>query len=114
MLCASMFTAQLTFLVGVDRTGNEVQNLITFSSQRLYRVKHTQDLCAAISVLLLYLFLVMFMWMLMEGVVLYVVLIKVSVRRSQCYIAAFTALSFGQTYAKLLTNHISTRNILQA
>ena len=114
MLCGSMFTAQLTFVVGVDRTGSEVQNPITFSSQCLYHVKQTQDWCAAISVLLLYLFLVMFMWMLMEGVVLYLVLIKVSVRRSQCYIAAFTALSFGQTYTKRITNHMSTHNIPQA
>ena len=63
-------------------------------------------MCAAISVLLLYLFLVMFMWMLMEGVILYVVLVKVFVRRSQRYIAAFTALSFGQTDAKPITNYI--------
>ena len=115
MLCGSMFAAQLTFVVGVDRTDSEVQNLIAFSSQSLMPCKtHTQDLCAAISVLLLYLFLVMFMWMLMEGVVLYVVLVKVFVRRSQCYIASFTALSFGKTYVKPIINYMPTHNIFEA
>ena len=36
-----------------------------------------QTLCSAIAVLLHYLFMVMFMWMLMEGVVLYVKLVRV-------------------------------------
>ena len=55
-----------------------------------------QAVCSAIAVLLHYLFLVVFMWMLMEGVVLYVALVKVFVKFHKRYIAAFTVASYGQ------------------
>lgn len=48
------------------------------------------------AVALHYLFLVSFMWMLMEGVVLYVLLVKVFVEGSQKkYIIWFTVASYG-------------------
>ena len=50
-----------------------------------------------IAVFLHYLFLVTFMWMLMEGVVLYIVLVKVFVNGSEkAYIILFTVLSYGE------------------
>ena len=55
-----------------------------------------QVVCSAIAVLLHYLFLVVFMWMLMEGVVLYVALVKVFIKFHKRYIAAFTVASYGQ------------------
>ena len=50
------------------------------------------------AVLLHYLFLVSFMWMLMEGVVLYIVLVKVFVEASKkkYYLILFTLLSYGK------------------
>lgn len=45
--------------------------------------------------LLHYFFLVTFMWMLMEGVVLYVALVRVFVKKQKYYIAAFTIVSYG-------------------
>ena len=56
-----------------------------------------QAVCSAIAVLLHYLFLVVFMWMLMEGVILYVKLVKVLVEHHKRYIAAFTVASYGQS-----------------
>jgi len=47
-------------------------------------------------VLLHYFFLVTFMWMLMEGVVLYVALVRVFVKHKTRYIIAFTAISYGK------------------
>ena len=55
----------------------------------------TQAVCSAIAVLLHYLFLVVFMWMLMEGVVLYVALVKVFIKHRKRYIAGFTITSYG-------------------
>ena len=54
--------------------------------------------CAVSAVLLQYLFLVSFMWMLMEGVVLYVVLVKVFTKSTivKYYILVFTLLSYGK------------------
>ena len=44
-----------------------------------------------------YLYLVTFMWMLMEGVVLYVVLVKVFIEKSKKrYLVLFTVLSYGE------------------
>jgi len=54
-----------------------------------------QKACQAIAVLLHYFFLVTFMWMLMEGVVLYVALVRVFVKKQKYYIAAFTIVSYG-------------------
>jgi hypothetical protein len=56
-----------------------------------------QDACSAVAVLLHYLYLVSFMWMLMEGVVLYVVLVKVYIQNSEKnYLVLFTVLSYGK------------------
>ena len=55
-----------------------------------------QRACSAVAVLLHYLYLVSFMWMLMEGVVLYIVLVKVFIQRSKKrYLILFTSLSYG-------------------
>ena len=43
------------------------------------------------------------MWMLMEGVVLYVALVKVFVKYHKRYIAAFTAASYGRLVPKNCT-----------
>ena len=40
-------------------------------------------------------FLVTFMWMLMEGVVLYVALVRVFIKHPKRYIVCFTLLSYG-------------------
>ena len=47
-------------------------------------------------VLLHYMWLVVFMWMLMEGVVLHVKLVKVFVTYTKYYIVAFTLASYGK------------------
>ena len=52
--------------------------------------------CRLVAVLLHYWFLVSFMWMLMEGVVLYVALVRVFVKHHSRYIAAFTVASYGE------------------
>ena len=51
--------------------------------------------CQAVAVLLHYFFLVTFMWMLMEGVVLYVALVKVFVKRKKLYMLGFAVTSYG-------------------
>jgi len=53
--------------------------------------------CQVVAVLLHYFFLVTFMWMLMEGVVLYVALVRVFVKHKTRYIIAFTAVSYGKS-----------------
>ena len=60
-----------------------------------YRYTSFQIVCSAIAILLQYLFLVTFMWMLMEGVVLYVTLVKVFVHNHKYYIIGFTVASYG-------------------
>ena len=77
-LCISLGVAQLTFVAGVGSTGDPVPI-------------H----CQVVAVLIHYLFLVSFMWMLMEGVVLYVILIKVFVTNTKGYLIAFTLTSYG-------------------
>ena len=52
--------------------------------------------CQVVAVLLHYLFMVTFMWMLMEGVVLYVALVRVFTKHQARYIAAFTIVSYGE------------------
>ena len=54
--------------------------------------------CRLVAVLLHYWFLVSFMWMLMEGVVLYVALVKIFVSHHGRYIAAFTITSYGEDH----------------
>ena len=48
-----------------------------------------------VAVLLHYSFLVTFMWMLMEGVILYVTLVRVFIVNKKRYLAAFTIISYG-------------------
>ena len=50
------------------------------------------------AVLLQYFFLVTFMWMLMEGVVLYVVLVRVFIKHHKRYVAGFTVASYGEFF----------------
>lgn len=61
--------------------------------------------CQVIAVLLHYFFLVSFMWMLMEGVVLYIILVKVFVGNTRKYMLMFTLTSYGLPllYMGLLT-----------
>ena len=54
-----------------------------------------QEVCQTVAIVLHYLFLVAFMWMLMEGVVLYVVLVRVFIKREKLYMLAFTLVSYG-------------------
>ncbi|XP_043550675.1 adhesion G protein-coupled receptor E2-like isoform X4 [Chiloscyllium plagiosum] len=57
-LCVSLFLAELLFLVGIPRTENKTS-------------------CAVIAGLLHYLFLACFSWMLLEGIQLYLMVVKV-------------------------------------
>ncbi|CAI8010534.1 Adhesion G protein-coupled receptor L3 [Geodia barretti] len=75
-LSISLFVAQLLFVVGVDKTQNQIA-------------------CQTIAVVLHYAFLVTFMWMLMEGVVLYVALVRVFVTKPHRYVIGFTVVSYG-------------------
>ena len=87
-LCISLGIAQLTFVAGVGSTGDPVPI-------------H----CQVVAVLLHYFFLVSFMWMLMEGVILYIALVRVFVERKKLYLFAFTVTSYGLPllYLGLLT-----------
>ena len=78
-LCISLGIAQLIFVAGVDQSASD----------------HVPIHCKVIAVLLHYFFLVSFMWMLMEGVVLYIILIKVFIADTKRYILAFTMASYG-------------------
>ena len=78
-LCISLGIAQLTFVAGVDQSASD------------YIPIH----CQVIAVLLHYFFLVSFMWMLMEGVVLYFIVIKVFVTNTKRYMLFFTIASYG-------------------
>lgn len=77
-LCTTLFIAQLMFIVAVDKTSNKVA-------------------CATIATLLHYFFLVSFMWMLMEGVVLYIMLVNVFRFRlmGRRYYIGFALLCYG-------------------
>ena len=88
-LCISLGIAQLIFVAGVDQSASD----------------HVPIHCQVIAVLLHYFFLVSFMWMLMEGVVLYVVLVRVFVKNKKLYMLAFTIASYGipLVYLGLLT-----------
>ena len=79
-LCISLAVAQLTFIAGVDKNSN---------------TDNVPIHCQVIAVLLHYFFLVSFMWMLMEGVVLYVALVRVFVKHKKRYMVAFTVASYG-------------------
>ncbi len=59
-----------------------------------------QNGCAAVAVLLHYFFLVTFMWMLMEGAVLYVILVKVFVvELKKKHLTLITVFSYGMGVA---------------
>lgn len=63
---------------------------------RIINVILLQILCSVIALALQYLFLTSFMWMLMEGVVLYVALVVVFVQgKERKYLTLFTVLSYG-------------------
>ena len=88
-LCISLGIAQLIFVAGVNQSASD----------------HVPIHCQVIAVLLHYFFLVSFMWMLMEGVVLYVVLVGVFVKNKKLYMLVFTIASYGipLLYLGLLT-----------
>ena len=88
-LCINLGLAQLIFVAGVDQSASD----------------HVPIHCQVVAVLLHYFFLVSFMWMLMEGVVLYVILVKVFVKHTKWYVFAFTLISYGLPllYLALLT-----------
>ncbi len=79
-LCVSLILAQLMFVSGVTPHGGDGV---------------VDPGCRTVAVLMHYLFLVSFMWMLMEGVVLYVALVKVFVKNQKRYIIGFTIFSYG-------------------
>ena len=80
-LCISLGIAQIIFVAGVDKSSP------------------TGDVpahCQAIAVLLHYFFLVSFMWMLMEGVVLYVALVKVFAKHEKkLWMLVYAVISYG-------------------
>ena len=78
-LCINLAVAQIIFVAGVDKTSKDSVPI------------H----CQVIAVLLHYFFLVSFMWMLMEGVFLYITLVKVFVTSKKPYYVAFTLTSYG-------------------
>ena len=78
-LCINLGIAQLIFVAGINKSGGD----------------HVPIHCQVIAVLLHYFFLVSFMWMLMEGVVLYVLFVKVFFSHPKRYMLAFTITSYG-------------------
>ena len=61
-----------------------------------------QVACRVVAVLLHYSFLVTFMWMLMEGVILYITLVRVFNRHKKRYLAAFTIISYGRSGSSII------------
>ena len=84
-LCVTLGIAQIIFVAGVEPRLGEGQ-----------LAGGVPVGCRLVAVLLHYWFLVSFMWMLMEGVVLYVVLVRVFIKHHRRYIAAFTVASYGE------------------
>ena len=85
-LCISLILAQLTFVIGVTPHGGGVE---------------VDPGCRTAAVLMQYFFLVSFMWMLMEGVVLYVVLVRVFIRYQRRYMVAYFIASYGRFMVKM-------------
>ena len=81
-LCINLGIAQIIFVSGVDKV-------------QASGASGVPPHCQAVAVLLHYFFLVSFMWMLMEGVVLYVALVRVFVKRTKLYLLGFTLTSYG-------------------
>ena len=88
-LCVTLGIAQIIFVAGVE--------------PRLGEGGGVPIGCRSVAVLLHYWFLVSFMWMLMEGVVLYVALVRVFVKHYARYVAAFTIISYGNN--NIYMNH---------
>ena len=87
-LCVTLAIAQIIFVAGIEPRLGEGK-----------LVGGVPVGCRLVAVLLHYWFLVSFMWMLMEGVVLYVALVRVFVKYHGRYIAAFTIASYGEWVA---------------
>ena len=83
-LCVSLGIAQVIFVAGVEPRLEEGQ-----------LVGGVPIGCRSVAVLLHYWFLVSFMWMLMEGVVLYVALVRVFIKYHARYMITFTISSYG-------------------
>ena len=54
--------------------------------------------CATVAILLHYFFLTSFMWMLMEGIVLYIMLVQVFAHINWRYYTIFALMSYGKVY----------------
>ena len=97
-LCITLSLAQLLFVVAVDKTEIKVSPLCSIFKPLIFALLYVQALCSAIAMALQYLFLSSFMWMLMEGVVLYIILVVVFVQgKEKKYIIFFTILSYGSS-----------------
>ena len=84
-LCVTLGIAQIIFVAGIEPHLGE-----------RHLVGGVPVGCRLVAILLHYWFLVSFMWMLMEGVVLYVALVRDFVKNHARYIAAFTIASYGE------------------
>ena len=80
-LCVCLILAQLTFAIGVTPRGGG---------------EGVGPGCRTAAVIMHYLFLVSFMWMLMEGVVLYIALVNVFVTNHRRYMVGFFIFSYGR------------------
>ena len=95
-LCVTLGIAQIIFVAGVE--------------PRLGEGSGVSIGCRSVAVLLHYWFLVSFMWMLMEGVVLYIVLVRVFIKFYGRYIAAFTIASYGKRNIQIKAVYIEGFN----
>ena len=93
-LCMTLSIAQIMFVAGIEPHLDEG-----------HIVGGVPVGCRLVAILLHYWFLVSFMWMLMEGVVLYVALVRIFVSHHTRYIAAFTIASYGKYGAPPPKNH---------
>ena len=75
---------------------NILRDTLPYPPPSIFSMIPSQVGCQVVAVLLHYFFLVTFMWMLMEGVVLYVALVRVFVKHNTRYVIAFTAVSYGK------------------
>ena len=101
-LCVTLGITQIIFVTGIEPHLGEG-----------HLVGGVPVGCRLVAVLLHYWFLVSFMWMLMEGVVLYVALVRVFVTYHARYITAFTIASYGECRAPLARNCPTNTVILQ-
>ena len=87
-LCVTLGIAQIMFVAGAE--------------PRLGEGGGVPIGCRLVAVLLHYWFLVSFMWMLMEGVVLYVALVRVFIKYHARYVIGFTIASYGKGFIRSL------------